>query len=73
YAAVFGLLSQHNETDIVFEVVPHPRMFQWNFMHHVFLEQCCVDIDGVLCLDPTADENDDGPAYEKFLTEARPL
>ncbi|RUV41627.1 MAG: phosphoribosyltransferase [Mesorhizobium sp.] len=73
YAAVFGLLSQHNETDIVFEVVPHPRMFQWNFMHHVFLEQCCVDIDGVLCLDPTADENDDGPAYEKFLSEARPL
>ena len=73
FAAVFGLLSQHTETDIVLEVVPHPRMFQWNFMHHVFLEQCCVDIDGVLCLDPTAEENDDGPAYEKFLAEARPL
>jgi uncharacterized HAD superfamily protein len=73
FAAVFGLLSQHKETDIVLVVVPHPRMFQWYFMHHVFLEQCCVDIDGVLCLDPTADENDDGPAYEKFLAEARPL
>ncbi|AZO10052.1 MULTISPECIES: phosphoribosyltransferase [unclassified Mesorhizobium] len=73
FAAVFGLLPQHEETDIVFEVVPHPRMFQWNFMHHIFLEQCCVDIDGVLCLDPTEEENDDGPAYEKFLGEARPL
>lgn len=73
FAAVFGLSLQHEETDIVFEAVPHPRMFQWNFMHHMFLEQCCVDIDGVLCLDPTEDENDDGRAYEKFLAEARPL
>lgn len=73
FAAVFGLQPQHSETDLVFEVVPHPRMFQWNFMHHKFLAQCCVDIDGVLCLDPTEAENDDGPAYEKFLSEARPL
>jgi uncharacterized HAD superfamily protein len=42
-------------------------------MHHKFLAQCCVDIDGVLCLDPTEAENDDGPAYEKFLSEALPL
>ncbi|MDF3154434.1 phosphoribosyltransferase family protein [Mesorhizobium sp. XAP10] len=73
FAAVFGLEPLHQETDLVFEVVPHPRMFQWNFMHHKFLAQCCVDIDGVLCLDPTEAENDDGPAYEKFLSEARPL
>ena len=73
FAAVFGLSLRHEETDIVLDVVPHPRMFQWNFMHHMFLEQCCVDIDGVLCLDPTEEENDDGPAYEKFLSEARPL
>lgn len=73
FAAVFGLLPQHEETDVVLEVVPHPRMFQWNFMHHKFLAQCCVDIDGVLCLDPTEAENDDGPAYEKFLSEALPL
>ena len=73
FAAVFGLQPEHQETDIVLEVVPHPRMFQWNFMHHIFLEQCCVDIDGVLCLDPTEEENDDGPIYEKFLAEARPL
>jgi uncharacterized HAD superfamily protein/adenine/guanine phosphoribosyltransferase-like PRPP-binding protein len=73
YAAVFGLQPEHQETDVVLEVVPHPRMFQWNFMHHIFLEQCCVDIDGVLCLDPTEEENDDGPIYEKFLAEARTL
>ncbi|WP_367185515.1 phosphoribosyltransferase family protein [Mesorhizobium ventifaucium] len=73
FAAVYGHLPRHQDIDFVFEVAPHPRMFQWNFMHHIFLEQSCVDIDGVLCLDPTDAENDDGPAYEKFLSEALPM
>jgi uncharacterized HAD superfamily protein len=33
----------------------------------------CVDFDGVLCLDPTKEENDDGPHYRQFLREALPL
>jgi uncharacterized HAD superfamily protein len=43
-------------------------------MHHGhLLKYCCVDIDGVLCLDPTDCQNDDGAAYEKFLEEAVPM
>ncbi|MFC0200954.1 phosphoribosyltransferase [Paracoccus rhizosphaerae] len=68
--AVFGIQSKHVETDFIFEVVPDPRVFQWNLMHHVILKKSCVDIDGVLCVDPTREENDDGPAYAKFLAEA---
>jgi hypoxanthine phosphoribosyltransferase len=60
FCAVYGTGSQHPNVDIVLEVVPHPRVFQWNFMHHDLLERCCVDIDGVLCVDPTESENDDG-------------
>ncbi|NRP74452.1 Orotate phosphoribosyltransferase [Ensifer psoraleae] len=73
FAAVYGTYERYEEADLVFEVVPQPRLFQWNLMHHKFLEQSCVDIDGVLCLDPTNDENDDGPAYLRFLAEACPL
>lgn len=73
FAAVYGSRRVHSEVDLVFEVVPQPRMFQWNFMHHILLERSCVDIDGVLCADPTLEENDDGPAYERFLNTARPL
>jgi uncharacterized HAD superfamily protein/hypoxanthine phosphoribosyltransferase len=68
--AIFGTQAEHAETDFVFEVVPDPRVFQWNLMHHIILEKSCVDIDGVLCIDPTKDENDDGTAYQKFLAEA---
>ena len=42
-------------------------------MHHLWLASACVDIDGVLCIDPTAEENDDGPRYREFLSCAKPL
>jgi len=48
-------------------------MFEWNIMHHPRLDEACVDIDGVLCLDPSEDENDDGVNYIAFITNARPL
>ncbi|MCE6951380.1 phosphoribosyltransferase [Cereibacter sphaeroides] len=73
FAAIYGTRPHHPEADLIFEVVPQPRMFQWNAMHHPFLSRCCVDIDGILCHDPTAAENDDGPAYLEFLLGARPL
>lgn len=73
FAAVFGSYLKQNDVDVVLEVVPHPRIFQWNFIHHKFLENSCVDIDGVLCVDPLIEENDDGHLYESFLLKARPL
>ncbi len=59
--------------DVHFEVVPHSRIFEWNMMHRDFLAECCVDLDGVLCRDPTHDENDDGPRYRHFLETATPM
>lgn len=73
FAAVYGQEASHPEVDLIFEQLKNPRIFQWNFMHHIVLEQACVDIDGVLCLDPTEQENDDGDAYCRFLSEAVPL
>ena len=73
FAAVYGTWSTYEDCDFVLEAVSQPRMFQWNFNHHKFLEQCCVDIDGVLCHDPTNLENDDGPGYLRFLADAKPL
>lgn len=59
--------------DYYVEVVPSPRYFQWNIMNHMILKKACFDIDGVLCVDPTVEENDDGPRYRKFLLNAKPL
>lgn len=72
-AAVYGAKEHHQEVDFVFETVKQPRLFQWNLMRHVRLNDACFDIDGVLCHDPSEMENDDGERYLLFLQQARPL
>jgi orotate phosphoribosyltransferase len=73
YAAVYVAPSKQNMIDLYYEVVPMPRIFEWNFMHHGDMANWCVDIDGVLCRDPTDEENDDGEKYMHFLKTVQPL
>lgn len=73
FAAVYGLPSKSGGADFVFETVPEPRVFEWNVLHHPIVSRSCFDIDGVLCIDPTERENDDGARYLNFLASAVPL
>lgn len=57
--------------DLYFKIVSPPRCFEWNFMHHRYMKEACVDIDGVLCMDPLPKENDDGARYIDFIRNAR--
>jgi uncharacterized HAD superfamily protein/adenine/guanine phosphoribosyltransferase-like PRPP-binding protein len=65
--------SRHWDVDVFFREVPYPRIFEWNAFHHPDIAESCFDMDGILCLDPTHEENDDGPCYEQFLASARTL
>lgn len=58
--------------DIYFEILDGSnRIFEWNFFHHSFLKNACMDIDGVLNVDPEID--DDGPIYTDYIEHATPL
>jgi uncharacterized HAD superfamily protein/hypoxanthine phosphoribosyltransferase len=73
YAAIYVLPGKQNTVDYSFETVGIPRYFQWNIFNHSTLDKACFDIDGVLCVDPTPEQNDDGPKYREFLLNATPL
>jgi len=74
YCAIYGIEACHPQVDLIFEACPLPRAFEWNVMHHPqHLATACLDIDGLLCVDPTAEENDDGPGYARFLGDATPF
>lgn len=74
YLVIFYKNDNYSDfIDFAFEKVNSPRLFQWNYMNHCFLQDSCFDIDGVLCQDPTEDENDDGDKYRRFLITAKPL
>lgn len=73
FCAVYVIPGKEKLVDYYFESVPLPRYFQWNILNHTVLEKSCFDIDGVLCVDPTDDQNDDGPKYRDFILNADPL
>lgn len=73
YLAVYARSETKNMVDYFFEIVPLPRLFQWNYLNHNIVSQSCCDIDGVLCLDPKEEENDDGDRYINFILDAQPL
>jgi uncharacterized HAD superfamily protein/hypoxanthine phosphoribosyltransferase len=58
--------------DYYCEIIDYARLFQWNLLHHSVISNACIDIDGVLCVDPLVDD-DDGPIYINYITNARPL
>lgn len=73
YCVVYATPEKKSTLDYVFETVSTPRYFQWNIFNHSTLEKACFDIDGVLCVDPSSEENDDGEKYSSFLLNAAPL
>lgn len=75
FCAVYAADASALGDELTLVHLPQPRVFEWNLMHHPVLNNACVDIDGVLCLDPTNEQNDDGQSYLNFISEAtaRPI
>lgn len=72
YGAVYVQPDSFDNIDAFKEVLPMPRVFEWNLFHHPFMKSACVDIDGVLCRDPSEEENDDGNKYRHFISSVKP-
>lgn len=74
YCAVYATNPEVAElVDVALNILPQPRMFQWNYLYHGFMANACFDMDGVLCWDPTDEQNDDGERYVEFVKTANPL
>lgn len=55
------------------DVVPAPRIFEWNFTHCDATEQMLWDMDGAICEDPKEWELEDHPEYARELPTLAPL
>jgi hypothetical protein len=74
FGAAYVTRQSLSLVDTFSEIIEHPRAFEWNILNHPgLLATSCLDIDGVLCQDPTVAENDDGPRYLEFLRDAKAL
>jgi hypothetical protein len=71
--AVFATPASVGRFDLVMEAVAKPRMFEWNWWRSGHLGYCCLDIDGVICADPTGEQKRDPARYVEFIAGAAPL
>lgn len=69
YGAVYIRWNNHSYVDHWCEVVPDPRVFEWNVMHHDKLQHCCVGVEGVLCRNPRPEEAVDEETYRRYVSE----
>lgn len=69
FAVVYLSPGHEHRVDYYRRVLPAPRLFEWNIMHSNVGTHGCWDLDGVLCRDPTAEENDDGDKYVEFISQ----
>lgn len=70
--AVYSSSKKNASIDYVLEVVPLPRFFEWNMFHSGLVQRTMYDIDGVLCLDPSQEQQSSPDLYNKFLLNAHP-
>lgn len=73
FLTIYATPASKHKVDFCFETVPLPRVFSWNLLQSWIYKESCVDLDGVLCKDPTEEENDDGERYLHFIENAPPL
>lgn len=66
-------ITNLDDIDIWCNTLDRPRVFSWNLWAHKQLSNWATDLDGVLCKDPTLEENDRGEKYINFIKNATPL
>lgn len=73
YAAVYVNPKAIKKPDLWAVDLPWPHLLQWNLFNSVLSDATALDFDGILCHDCPVNMDDDGPQYQKFLAETRPL
>ncbi|PYZ95083.1 phosphoribosyl transferase [Salipaludibacillus keqinensis] len=67
---IYSSKPLRNDVDNFLEYIPGDFAFEWNIFHENFTSNSCFDIDGVLCVDPSGEQDDDGEKYKEFLINA---
>lgn len=59
--------------DLYGEHLPNPHYLAWNFFNSVHSPHAALDMDGIICHDCPADDDDDGERYLRWLDTVLPL
>jgi orotate phosphoribosyltransferase len=72
FASVYVNPAAFEKPDLWAADLPWPHLLEWNLFNGGQIRSMATDLDGVLCRDAAADEDDDGDRYRRFLETAEP-
>ena len=72
-AAIYCNPAANLKPDMWHAELKWPHLLEWNVFNSVLSPNMALDFDGVLCHDPSREQDDDGPRYIDFIRNARPL
>lgn len=72
-AVVYSRPNCRASIDHAHAIYPGPHWLEWNLFNGPNARIAVFDLDGVICRDPNAAEDDDGPRYLDFIRGADPL
>jgi hypothetical protein len=70
--AVFCRPEAEAAVDLAFAGAAPAALFEWSLFRSPVVERALFDLDGILCGDCPAADDDDGPRYRRFLQTAAP-
>jgi hypothetical protein len=70
--AVFCRPEAEAAVDLALAAAPADPVFEWSLFRSPLMARTCFDLDGILCGDCPAEDDDDGPRYRRFLAAATP-
>lgn len=65
--AVYSQPGARGAVDIVLEHTESDLLLEWSLFRSPIMAKACLDMDGILCVDATKDQDDDGVNYRDFL------
>ena len=68
FLAFYSSKPTRDEVDILISYVPNPRVFEWNIFHHPMLGDALLEMEGILCKDPSNDHIKSKEAYLDYIT-----
>jgi hypothetical protein len=71
YLTVYPAADNVPGIDLWMEVVPGPRLFEWNWMNHSLMTKGVVSLDNILCYDPPEDMDKSESVYRQYVARAR--
>lgn len=70
--AVYCRSGSEAAVDLSFARAPADPVFEWSLFRSPVVERSMFDLDGILCGDCPAEDDDDGERYRRFLETATP-